>query len=150
MGLLNWLFSSDSGHDAGELKVADEDEVIPGLNLKQVLEAHTAWKGRLQRVLDGTSNETLAVADVSQAGKCELGRWIDGEGKQLYGKMEEFDKLQKAHSLFHLTAGEVLVEYQDGNVDHAHELLKSKFQTASNKNQLELVRLFAASKNVKV
>ena len=47
-----------------------EGELV-GLNLKQALGAHQAWKGRLQKVLDGECNENLDIATVSQDTHCK-------------------------------------------------------------------------------
>jgi hypothetical protein len=145
MSIFDWLRRRNEGDENAPLSIETDEGTIAGLSLKQILETHSAWKERLQNILEGISAENLDVATVSQGGECELGKWIDGEGKRLYGNLDEYNTLRRAHDSFHLCAGEVLLEYQDGNFANAADLLKSKFRSASNKNQLELVRMFAAA-----
>ncbi len=147
MALIDWLRKKLAGDETETLALTAtaEEETLSGLNLKQVLDAHTAWRGRLQNALDGSNTEELDVTVVSQDSFCTLGKWVYGSGKQLYSHLPEYESLRQAHAHFHLCAGEVLTEHQDGNLATATELLKTKFRTASNKNQLELVRLFTAA-----
>lgn len=145
MPLFDWFKKAIRGEES-KLEFAPDEEHQSGLNLKQVLDAHTAWKNKLQNMLDGIHNEEMDVATISQDDQCVLGQWIYGEGKKLYGHLPEYESLRIAHANFHICAGEVLTEYQDGNSIHATQLLHTQLRTASNKNQLELVRLFTTTK----
>ncbi len=145
MGLMSWLQKALAGDATQELS-GHENEVRSGLNLKQTLDVHAAWKQRLQNVIDGMSLEQLDVATVAQDDLCVLGKWIYGDGRVHYGHLPEYEVLRQAHSQFHLCAGEVLAKSQSGNLVDAAKLLKGEFRTASNNNQLELVRLFAVIK----
>lgn len=142
-------FSSKSVANQLPVKVTeDEDQgTLAGLNLKQVMDAHNAWKSKLQQVLDGVSSEQLDIATVSADCNCFLGKWIYGEGKTLYGRMREYEDVRKAHADFHLQAGEVLTQHLLGNHEESERILNTKFRSASNRNQLQLVRLFTAAKN---
>lgn len=141
-------FSSKSEASKLPVKVVEEEAQgeLAGLNLKQVMDAHNAWKGRLQQVLDGTSTEQLDIATVSADCNCFLGKWIYGEGKTLYGRMREYEDVRKAHAEFHVHAGEVLTQHLLGNQEESERILNTKFRSASNRNQLQLVRLFTAAK----
>ena len=119
---------------------------LAGLNLKQALEAHQAWKGKLQKVLDGESSERLDITTVSQDAHCVLGKWIYSEGKKLYSHLPEYEFVRTAHADFHVCAGEVLSQHQAGHSLEAEVLLKTKFRTASNKNQMLLTNLFRVAK----
>lgn len=145
MAWLN-LFGKDVPEEKIVTPIEVVDEDLHGLNLRQVLEAHQAWKGRLQKVLDGSSDEVFDVETVSQDCNCFLGKWIYSEGKKLYSHMPEYESVRHAHASFHECAGEVLTQHEMGNVVEAESLLKTKFRSASNKNQLELTRLFSAAK----
>jgi Chemoreceptor zinc-binding domain len=116
---------------------------LAGLNLQQVLDAHTAWKGRLIKIIDGTSLETPEIAVVSRDNACFLGKWIYSEGQALYGHLPEFELVRKIHAEFHCCAGEVLSEHLNGSSKTAEVLLKTKFRKASSRNQLALTRLFS-------
>jgi Chemoreceptor zinc-binding domain len=146
MAFLDWLGGKDVSDKSAESKTVPVEESLSGLNLQQVLGAHTAWKARLQHVLDGTSDEAFEIEVVSQDCNCFLGKWIYSEGKKQFGHLPEFEAVRSAHADFHVSAGDVLLQHQMGNVEHAAELLKTKFRTASNKNQMELTRLFMVAK----
>ena len=119
---------------------------LAGLNLKQALEAHQAWRAKLQKVLDGESNEKFDVEYVSADNQCFLGKWIYNEAKTLYGKLPEYEFVRKAHAEFHVCAGEVLSQHQAGNLAEADTILKTKFRTATNKNQMLLTNFFRVVK----
>lgn len=152
MSLFDWLQKRLASDDHVELKpthvekVNPDDKILFGLNLTQVLDAHSAWRIRLEAVLKGTSTEELDVSIVAQDSYCVLGKWLYGPGKKSFSHLPEWEVARRAHAEFHLCAAEVLTEYQDDNLEAAQKLLKQKFRTASNKNQLELVRLFTAAK----
>ncbi|AZN36470.1 CZB domain-containing protein [Iodobacter ciconiae] len=146
MALMDWLRQRLSGNEKAELVVDSEEGVLAGLNLKQVLDAHTAWKTKLKNELDGKGKESLDVSIIAQDNQCELGRWLHGPGKLSFSHYPEYHSACTAHSEFHFCAAEVLMQYQAGAPAAAEALLKGKFRQASNKNQLELVRLFVAAR----
>ncbi|MGV6851992.1 MAG: CZB domain-containing protein [bacterium] len=111
------------------------------MSLKKALDSHTAWNGRLKLALKN-QGDIIDVGMVASDHRCELGKWIHGPAHRKFSKHKEYEHAKLAHQGFHLTASEVLIEHQSGNHDRAEELLKGKFRTASNKIQLELVRLF--------
>jgi Chemoreceptor zinc-binding domain len=85
------------------------------------------------------------VAVISQDNLCTIGKWLYGEGKQLYAHLPEYEAMRQVHAELHTCAGQVLTEYQVGNADYADVLFKTKFRTVSNKNKMELTQLFRAA-----
>lgn len=142
---MDWLKKRLAGDDKAELTFSAEEGSLHGLNLAQVIDAHMAWKNRLQNTLLGTSSEQLEVAVVAQDNLCALGQWLYGVGKQQFCHLSEYEALHKTHADFHLCAGEVLIEFHNGKSDTATSLLKGKFRNQSDLVQLDLVRLFAAA-----
>lgn len=150
MALMDWLKKRLAGDETAEFKISEEDNsALAGLNLSQVIEAHMAWKVRLQGTLLGTSNEQLEVAAVAQDNVCALGKWLYTEGQHHYGRLPEYEELRKTHADFHLCAGQVLIEFHDNKIESATQLLRGKFRNLSDMIQLDLVRLFAAAKQAK-
>ncbi len=145
MGLLNWLEKKLSGDDSAELTFDNGQEEFAGLNLKDVLAAHLAWNERLKDYLGGTSKEALDVHQIAPDNLCILGKWIYGPASQQFSSSPEFVDLRRTHKEFHLTAGQVVLEHNDGNTDSAHKLLQGKFRSLSSQIQLKLVRLYASS-----
>jgi len=145
MGLLNWLEKKLAGNNSAKLTFDKGEEQFAGLNLKQVLDAHLAWNDRLTKYLDGTSTENLDVHQIAPDNLCILGKWIYGPGEKQFKELTEFKDLRNTHREFHLTAGQVLTEHNDGNRQVANQLLAGKFRSLSSKIQLNLVRLYASA-----
>jgi len=147
MGLLNWLEKKLSGDDSAVLTFDKDQEEFAGLNLKDVLTAHLAWNERLKNYLNGVSEESLDVHQIAPDNLCILGKWIYGPAAKQFSASPEFVDLRRTHKEFHLTAGQVVLEFNDGNADSALKLLQGKFRSLSSQIQLKLVRLYAASTN---
>jgi hypothetical protein len=147
MGIFE-IFSKNLVNDAEVKLVANEDVKgkLSGLDLKHEMDAHGAWKTKLQKLLESDDCENLDVVISAGDCYCTLGKWLYGKGKAIYGRTPEYEALRIAHANLHTTAGEVLTEHILGNREEAEHLLKTKFKSASNRNQLALVRLFAAAK----
>ena len=145
MGLLKWLEKKLAGDSSAKLTFDKGQEEFAGLNLKQVLDAHLAWNDRLTKYLDGTSEENLDVHQIAPDNLCILGKWIYGPGEKQFDQLIEFRDLRDTHKEFHLTAGQVLMEHNDGNRQTANQLLAGKFRSLSSKIQLNLVRLYASA-----
>lgn len=143
MGLLDWLRRKQNGNNTEELVISPEESEFSGLNIKQVLDAHMAWKTRLHDTLAGTSSETIEVAQVAPDNICVLGKWLYSPGGQNFSQLPEYENLRLTHKKFHLVAGEILVAFNDGKIDTAKNLLKQDFRSLSDRIQLDLVRLFA-------
>lgn len=149
MGLLDWFSKKRPSEDdeITTVQVEPEEEEFYGLKIKQAIDAHQRWKGRLERALNGTSDETLEIATVSRDDCCALGQWIYSEGKSRFGQMDEFEHLRGAHAQFHLAAGEILLEHESGNTPKALEMLSGNdYRRASNRVQLGIVRLMSRDK----
>jgi Chemoreceptor zinc-binding domain len=146
MGLFDVFGKASSDENAQIALPASVEGELAGLSLKQALDAHTAWKERLSKIIEGTSDEKPELAVVVQDNQCFLGKWIYSEGKRLYGHLPEYESVRSAHADFHVCAGHVLEQHQLGHETFAEVILKTKFRTASNKNQMFLTSLFVAAK----
>lgn len=146
MSLKDWLLRKLAGDTSAKLELSAEEETLSGLNLKDVIDAHLAWKVKLNTTLDGTSTEKYEVQTVSQDNLCILGKWLYGPGKQLYSKLPEYDALKKIHAEFHVCAGGILSDHNNGDVSNAANKLGGEFKDLSNQIQLDLVRLFTTAK----
>jgi hypothetical protein len=147
MGILE-IFSKNLASDAEVSSDANKDLTgkLSGLDLKHEMDAHGAWKSKLHKLLESDDCEDLDVVISSGDCYCTLGKWLYGKGKAIYGRIPEYEALRIAHANLHTSAGEVLTQHILGNREEAERLLKTKFKSASNRNQLALVRLFAAAK----
>jgi Chemoreceptor zinc-binding domain len=146
MGLLDWLTKRNRGDTTAVLTFNKDEEELAGLNLKQVLDAHMAWRVRLEAVLNGTSKERLEVAQISPDNLCVLGKWLYGPGKVSLGTTPQYEVLRNTHLTFHQMAGKILADFNRGDKSGAERLLNRDFRRLSDRIQLELVRLYAAKK----
>lgn len=155
MELLNWFKALASGkkedESAAEASVpaasppADDPESgkIAGLDFKGAIEAHMAWKVRLEKCMAGDNEEGLKVDVVSRDDQCVLGKWIHGVGGEKFGRLREFQEMKMEHMRFHLAAGDVLACYLAGDKDGAAEKLRSgEYRRASSRVKLLLSRLY--------
>ncbi len=146
MGLLDWLRKRNAGDSTAVLTFNKDEEELSGLNLKQVLDAHMAWRVRLEAVLNGTSKESLEVSQIAPDNLCVLGKWLYGPGKVVLGTTTQYETLRTTHQTFHQLAGKILADYKRGDKAGAERLLNRDFRRMSDRIQLELVRLYAAKK----
>ncbi len=144
--LRSWLKRRLKGITNEKLVIGSDEETLSGLNLKEVLDAHEAWKDKLEKELSGVSDEPIDADIIASDCQCILGKWLYGKGKKDYSKLPEYKPALNAHADFHKAAAEVVIQHQANNTEQAKQLLRTSFRTASNDNQLELVRLFTAAK----
>ncbi len=150
MSILSWLKTVTHGGNTADLinqplTFGAGEEEFQGLNMKDALDAHTQWTHRLEAILNGTSNETLEVGTVAADCHCALGHWIHGHAKQNFSNLSEYDELKRKHAEFHLTAGEVLNNVQNGEGHKASEGLR-KIRGKSGEVQIALIRLYSVAR----
>lgn len=121
------------------------EQALGSLDMKAALDAHAAWKQRLQDVLAGRL-EVPEIHKVARDDLCALGQWLHGEGRQKFGAMTEYQKLLHSHGEFHLCVGEALSAHVAGHRDEAETGMRN-MRCNSDRVQLDLVRLFVSSRN---
>ena len=141
--LKKWIAQRLFGRGDEALDPIPTEAWLDDLNLKEVLDAHDAWKVRLVEDLEGRADQPIDPAIASSDRHCTLGKWLHGPGKK-FSRLPEYARAVQAHAEFHACAGEVVIESRSGHPERARTLLKTRFHQASSANQLELVRLFSA------
>lgn len=76
------------------------------------IKAHSAWKLKLSAYLRNPDG-SLKADEIQQDNKCELGKWIYGEGAK-FSNLPEFIALKKDHARFHKCAAEVVKKADSG------------------------------------
>jgi hypothetical protein len=155
MGLLNWFKALASGkHVAApapenttpkpDTPADDPDSGrIAGLDFRGAIDAHMAWKVRLEKCMANDNEEGLKVDVVGRDDQCVLGKWIHGPGGQQFGHLREFQEMKMEHMRFHLAAGDVLACCVAGDKDGAMEKLRAgEYPRASARVKLHLSRLY--------
>ena len=73
---------------------------------RDAVTAHTGWKLRVARYLS-CPDGTLQAAAARQDNRCELGRWLYGEGRS-FQLLAEYQRLLAVHTRLHESAGELV------------------------------------------
>jgi hypothetical protein len=112
------------------------------LDFYMAIEAHVRWKIRLEAYINGTATEVLDPAVVCRDDQCALGKWIHGAGGVRFGAHPKFPDLRKVHAQFHVCAGEVIRQVDNGETEKARDLLfRGDYAKYSQRVKAELARL---------
>jgi hypothetical protein len=101
------------------------------LDFQKWVAAHRDWRRRLLEYIDGIGKEELDETIVCQDNRCELGKWIHGNGRKFYGGEAIFQRLVYDHAAFHRSAGKVISLFKKRDEKNAHRALNSEFDLHS-------------------
>ncbi len=76
------------------------------MDFEQAIAAHSAWKTRLSKYLQNP-DRSLQPDDLAADNKCELGKWIYGEGKK-FANLSEYATVKSHHARFHKIAADIV------------------------------------------
>ena len=101
------------------------------MDFDHAISAHSNWKGKLRAYL-AKPDRSLSSSEIAQDNKCDLGKWIHGEGAA-HANLPEFQTLRSEHAHFHKAAAEVVRKADAGQNMTEETALgsKSEFATAS-------------------
>jgi hypothetical protein len=142
MGLFDWLKRKENTKDSGASDVQFDrgEEMFAGLNMKEAIEAHLAWRKRLEAAVADKTIGNYEIHVVASDCNCVLGKWLQKEAKA-YSCLPEYDALRLAHAEFHLMAGDILAQIRDGSYEAASSRIKTDLRRHSDQVQLNLIRL---------
>lgn len=92
------------------------------MNFFDAINAHVAWKVRLQKHIKGESEEQLDASVVGRDDQCTLGKWIYANVEQ-HGEMALFRQVQVQHADFHRCAAEIIDTANRGEQQEAEHKL---------------------------
>ena len=119
------------------------DRATKLLDIDVSIMAHENWKLRLTAYLNGTSSEELRPEVVCCDDKCDLGKWIYGDGGEWLGKYGTFADLKATHKMFHYVASNIVSLHQSGNEQEARATLNGQFDKLSSKIKQRLTDMKA-------
>ena len=123
------LFKMDGKQ--GSRNVINIDKNPKKMSFSDAEDAHKKWKSRLVNFINGKSSETLSVDTVSVDNKCDLGKWIYGDGMKYSGK-PEYRRLKESHAHFHKSVGQIVECVENHDTEKAKMLLGGEFYKRSN------------------
>lgn len=134
MGLFSKLFGAGDGK-----KTANSSDEI---NIMEAINAHILWKIRLEKYLDGTSEEKLDPNLICRDDQCKLGKWIHGPALSYFHDDDEVLKtLRSDHAHFHVTAASVVTHVQERKIAEAEAIMDGEYTQASRKVVRDLTQL---------
>lgn len=111
------------------------------MDFDKAIQAHVQWKSKLAAYL-AKPDHSLIPAIVGDSAKCDLGKWLRGEG-QKHAKHGEFVKLVAEHDRFHAAAAKIVQRADSGEkVGEAIALgSKSDYAHASNATVTAIMKM---------
>jgi len=111
------------------------------MDLNEAIQKHAQWKFRFHKAI--LNNETMDANTISKDNQCELGKWLHGEAKALYGQRKPYAQCVTGHAAFHIEAGKVAVSINARRKDEAERMLANgtSFSEASKAVAVALIEL---------
>lgn len=131
--------NSESGNDSAKaFSMAGRT-----LDVDHAIDVHKDWSDHLFSALQKDAGASLDLKIISCPDCCDLGKWIHhGDGDRYLSSYMTFTHLRRTHQEFHQTAARVVMDFQQGYMDQALQLLHGQFYELSH----EIIR---ALKNLK-
>jgi hypothetical protein len=111
------------------------------IDIDAAIISHEGWRLQLQDMVHGRSSEVMRPERICQVECCDLGRWLNGSGRERLGHYPAFDMLVARHRYFHEQAAAVVTSFQAVEQAHAVQLLNGRCRHASNQVLLLLKEL---------
>lgn len=111
------------------------------MDLKDAIQKHAQWKFRFHQAL--LTSEPMDAGIIAKDNQCELGKWLHGEAKALYGQRKTHAQCLARHAAFHTEAGKVAVTINAHRKDEAERMLAngSPFSEASKAVSVAVIEL---------
>lgn len=113
------------------LAKSENADISNEINIPEAITAHVNWKVRLQKYIDGQSDEKLDPMVVCRDDQCKLGTWIHGPATRRFHADESFKTLRADHAQFHYVAANVVRYMLEKDRAGAEALLKGEYAKVS-------------------
>ncbi len=116
-------------------------------DVASIIQAHHAWKMRIQSVINGTSDEVFDIEMIAKDNVCVVGRWLYGAGTETMSDSQEFQDLLSKHKDVHTCAAHCLQLAYNGKKEEANkDLLQGNYSVALSEVMKALVALYRVNK----
>lgn len=111
------------------------------MDIANAISSHSEWKIRFRTSI--LLKERLDAEKIASDQCCELGCWLHGDGRVLYGDLDSYRRCVALHADFHREAARVAREINAGNMEAATRLLEtfSDFDNASHAVAVAILKL---------
>jgi hypothetical protein len=111
------------------------------VDLNAAIQKHAEWKFKFHNAI--FSGESIDAAAIAKDNKCDMGKWLHGEGHARYQEKASYAQCLADHAAFHAEAGKVAVAINAKKKVEAEKMLAagSAFAMASKRVSLSIVEL---------
>lgn len=111
------------------------------MNLEEAVSKHAEWKTKFRNAI--AKKEQVDATCISSDNCCELGKWLYGEGKQLFGTLASHRECLQRHTEFHKEAGKIAQTINAFRYQEAENLLAAGtgYANASSAVSVSLLKL---------
>jgi len=116
-------------------------QALLGFDLVAAAESHLSLFNRMRDYLHGEPVDTTWFTLEAQSVSCELGEWMENEGKARFGQLPSFVRLCERHAEFHYYAEAVLEKIRSGSWIAAEQMRKQEFSQSLRRVLIMLTEL---------
>lgn len=111
------------------------------MDLESAFQKHGGWVEEFCTAI--FNQDAVDAATYEKDNHCELGKWLYGEGKTQYGKLNAYTSLISSHAAFHKVAGDVARAINAKNFEQAESLLGKEggYAKASHAVRIAILKL---------
>lgn len=106
------------------------------MDLNQAISKHAEWKVRFRTAIQ--KKEQMNVTDIARDNCCDLGKWLHGDGRQQFGRLDSYKTCVATHAIFHTHAGRVAQTINAGRYSDAEGMLEGQAPYAQASNNVAL------------
>ena len=103
------------------LRFGRESRLVALLNINAARLAHVMWT----RDLEGAFRRRGRGVRLQPCEECELGVWIHGPGRAVFGSAEEFQELDAVHKAFHAGVEKTVAALRCGDFNRADDIYQT-------------------------
>ena len=103
------------------LRLGRESRIVALLNINAARLAHVMWT----RDLEGAFQRRGRGVRPQPCEECELGVWIHGAGRKVFGSTPEFQALDRVHKSFHTNVERTIAALRRGDYNQADDVYQS-------------------------
>jgi len=93
------------------------------MDLNEAIQAHSEWKMKLRSAIQLRTK--LDAATIARDDCCALGKWLHGESRARYGRLDSYKECFQQHARFHKQASQIALAINSGKYDEAEKMLGS-------------------------
>ncbi len=111
------------------------------MDLDNAIGKHAEWKLKFRSAI--SKQEAMDAGTIAKDNCCELGKWLHGEAKAKFSRLNSYAECIAKHAVFHVEAGKVASAINSKKYTEAEAMLNSgtPYAAASNAVGVAIIHL---------